>query len=491
MRRNKFSLSHYKLLTMDMGNLIPIGWFEVLPGDTIQQATSSLIRVSPLLSPVMHPVRVRIHHFLVDLRDIWDDFEDFITGGPDGTSVPDHPIISSAAITQGSLHDYMGVPVDAAYSPNLTYSALPFRAYAKIFNEFYRDQDLVTELTVDTTSGTDSTTDVNIQKVAWEKDRLTTSRPWATKGDTITIPLGGDAPLTGIGVSNTSFPGTPQTAYETDQSAGSSYADAHTPASADIYVEEDPSNAGYPNMRADLSAATGVDINDLRWSLALQRYQEARAQFGSRYSEYLRYLGVDIGERSEEATYLGGGRQTISFSEVLATDGANTGELYGHGISALRSNRYRKFIKEHGIVMSFMSVVPKAIYTHALHKKFSRTVKEDYFQRELQSTGEDEVLNKEVYAPHSSPNGTFGYQARYDEYRSHPSDVHGEFLSSLDHWHYSRIFASDPALNQTFTDCTPTKRVNASSGTDCLYVLANHSIQARRAMAKYAKPKTF
>jgi len=488
MKRNKFSLGHYKLLTMDMGNLIPISWFEVLPGDTVQQRTSSLIRCSPLLAPVMHPVRCRIHHFYVCLRDIWDDFEDFITGGPDGTSVPTHPYISSAAITEGSLHDYMGVPVDAAYSPNLEYSALPFRAQAKIYNEFYRDQDLVTELTVDTTSGQDTTTDVGINKVAWEKDRLTTTRPWATKGNTITIPLvAGEAPVLGIGpTAGATFTGSQNIL----QSDGTTYS-PNDVSSNSLYYRESATHAGYPGIEADLTGASGVNINNLRWSLALQRYQEARAQYGSRYSEYLRYLGVDVGDRTEEAEYLGGGRQTISFSEVLATDGANTGDMYGHGISALRTNRYRKFFKEHGIVMTFMSVVPKAIYTHALHKKFSRTVKEDYFVRELQTTGEQEIYNKEVYAPHATPDGIFGYQARYDSYRSHPSDVHSEFLSTLDHWHYGRIFASDPALNQTFTDCTPTKRVNASSGTDCLYVLANHSIQARRAMLKYAKSKTF
>ena len=111
MKRNKFSLSHYRLSTLDMGNLIPLTWYEALPGDTIQQATSALIRVSPLLSPVMHPVRVRIHHWFVPNRLIWNEWEDFITGGEDGTSVPVHPYKSVGTVSEGSLYDYLGVPL--------------------------------------------------------------------------------------------------------------------------------------------------------------------------------------------------------------------------------------------------------------------------------------------------------------------------------------------------------------------------------------------
>lgn len=113
MKRNKFSLSHYKLLTCDMGYLIPLTWFEALPGDTIQQATSLLVRVSPLLAPVMHPVRVRVHHWFVPLRLIWDDFEDFITGGEDGDDSTVAPYLnynSDYSSSESTLMDYLGVP---------------------------------------------------------------------------------------------------------------------------------------------------------------------------------------------------------------------------------------------------------------------------------------------------------------------------------------------------------------------------------------------
>lgn len=498
MKRNKFSLSHNNLLTCEMGKLYPITWYEALPGDTIQHAVSMLLRVSPLLAPVMHPVRVRIHNWFVPYRLIWEDWEDFITGGSDGTATPVHPYFSFGSCTEGSIHDYMGVPVASSYSPNLTFSALPVRAYTLIFNEHYRDQDLVDEETIDLTSGQDTTTSPGVLSVSWEKDYFTTSRPWETKGDSVTIPLLGDAPVTGIGAYDQTWTTGPASAYETDGSGTESYAKYKLigpTANHNIFMEEDPDNSGYPNVRADLAAASGVSINELRLALAIQRYQEARAQYGSRYVEYLRYLGVRSSDaRLQNPEYLSGARQVIQFSEVLqhAEGGSDyVGTMRGHGIAAVRSPRYRRFFEEHGIVMSLLSVVPKTIYANGLHKSFSREVKEDYFQKELQFIGDQEVLNQEVYAEHTNRDEVFGYQRRYDEYRSLPSRIAGEFNSTLDHWHMARIFGSDPSLNSTFVNCAPTDRIYASTETDPLLIMANHSIQARRMITKYGQAKTF
>jgi hypothetical protein len=496
MKRSKFSLSNYKLLSADMGELVPIGLTEVLPGDTIQQATSALVRVSPLLSPVMHPVHVRIHHWFVPHRIIWDRWEDFITGGPDGFDDSEFPTItmpSSGGATVGSLADYLGVPTGVN---SLEVSALPFRAYGLIWNEWYRDQDLQTKLNVSLESGNDTSTNTLLQNCAWEKDYFTSARPWTQKGPEVTLPLGLTAPVVGNGKPlqvHTGLTG-PASMLPNQNTADFSGNWGYTgsPVTTGINVTDNPSNT---TLFADLSTASAASVNTLREAFAIQRYEEARARYGSRYTEYLRYLGVRSSDaRLQRPEYLGGGKQTIQFSEVLQTgvttdgdDQEGVGNLKGHGIAALRSNRYRRFFEEHGYIITVMSVKPKTIYSQGLPRTWNRRTKEDFFQKELQHIGQQEILNKELYANHSSPDGIFGYQDRYDEYRRTESTIAGEFRTTLDYWHYARIFGSQPALNGDFIKSVPTKRVNAVQSEDVLWIMANHSIQARRLVSGSAQ----
>ena len=496
-KRNKFSLSNYRLTTMDMGSLVPIGLTEVLPGDTIQQATSALVRANPLVTPVMHPVHVRIHHWFVPFRLIWNEFEDFITGGPNGTSAPSFPVINLPAAggaAVGSLADHLGVPTGVN---SLQVSALPFRAYQAIWNENYRDQDLNTEAVVNLGSGTDTTTSTTLQKVCWEKDYFTSSRPWEQKGAEVTLPLGNaayvkwDTYAGGGGVGDNKF-----VSIQRDNAGltGARYSD-----SIGVNTAAMPNNTD-SNMYADLPSATAASINDLRLAFALQRYKEARARYGSRYVEYLRYLGIKSADaRLDRPEYLGGGKQTIQFSEVLSTsnyvaveasENVPVGAMKGHGIAAMRSNRFRKFFEEHGYVMTFMSAKPKTIYTQGLPRTFNRRVKEDFFQAELQHIGSQEVLNKEIYAAHGTPNGIFGYQDRYDEYRRSESSVSGKMRPGqvYEDWHMARVFANAPTLNGSFVESVPTKRNFADQNDDALLVMANHSIQARRLVAKTGSP---
>lgn len=486
MKRSKFSLSHYKLLSCDMGELVPIGLTEVLPGDTMQQSTSLLVRVSPLLAPVMHPVQVRVHHWFVPHRLTWESWEDFITGGPDGMDASAFPTMDVGGLAEGSLGDYLGVPPNAL--SDLIVSALPFRAYNLIYNEWYRDQDLVTALVNSRADGNDTTSNRTMQNVAWEKDYFTSARPWTQKGPEVTIPFGATAPVNRItpGVSGPTF------AYASsggtvgpNVEAGTSRVLAGGAAPAGNEALLWGSTTG---LQADLSTATAVSINELREAFALQRYEEARARYGSRYTEYLRYLGVRSSDaRLQRPEYLGGGKQTIQFSEVLqtgvTTDGDDlegVGNMRGHGIGAMRSNRYRRFFEEHGYVLSLMSVKPKTMYAQQLTRTWNRRTKEDFFQKELQHIGQQEVFNKELYGPSATGDTVFGYQDRYDEYRRAESSIAGQFRTTLDFWHYARIFGSQPTLNADFVTSVPTKRVNAVESEDVLWVMANHSIQSRR-----------
>lgn len=471
MKRFKHSLSHYVLSTFNMGQLIPVGHYAVLPGDSVRHQTSLLMRLSPLVTPVMHPVSVRLHTWFVPYRLLWDEWEQFITGGEDGEGDGYTYPQFSTTFTAGQLPDYLGIPPGV----NVTGSRLPLRAYYKIWNENYRDQDLQASLGLDDSA--------DIQNICWEKDLFTAARPWTQKGPNVTLPLGTSAPVVPSGTGTPSFTvaGTARDLQVNTATAVNITGAA--PPGIDTLDWNDP------HLEADLSAATSVDVNQVRLAMALQRWAEARAQFGSRYTEYLRYLGVRSSDaRLQRPEYLGGGRATISFSEVLNTGGTDDGNdvaqgsMAGHGISAMRTRPFVRFFEEHGIVMTLASVRPRSIYASGLDREWSKTTKEDYWQRELERIGQQEVYNREIYAGHTTPNGVFGYQDRYSEYRSRPSYVCGQFRSTLDDWHLARIFTSDPALNDTFVECNPTNRCFAdqTAGAQLLWTMASHSVQARR-----------
>lgn len=492
MKRNKFSLSHTRLLSCDMGELIPIGLTEVLPGDTIQQASTCLVRLAPMLAPIMHQVNVHIAHFFVPHRLVWSGWENFITGGPDGnnTDTPPYAVLP-AGPQAGQIYDYMGVPPVTNASVNV--SALPGRGYNLIWNEWYRDQDLQTARIVNLTSGNDSSFIGQLARVNWEKDYFTSARPWEQKGPTVTIPLGTTAPIVVKGPLPVGAQLVKTNTNNTGVGALSPAALFGTNASSQLQRDDTDVNVFIdvsPSHYVDLQNASAVTVNILRQALAIQRFEEARARYGSRYTEYLRYLGVRSSDaRLQKPEYLGGGRYPIQISEVLSSQtgvaGEPLGTMGGHGIGAARSARFRRFFEEHGFIHSLMSIRPKAIYQDGLHRHWTRWTKEDYFQKELQHIGQQKVLNKEVWFQTSAPDGVFGYQDRYDEYRSHPSTVHGEFRTSLlNFWHLARTFAAQPALNNTFVTCTPTEVPFAVPSKDVAQVMVRNSIQARRIVSK-------
>lgn len=468
MKRSKHSLSHYHLTSMNQGGLVPIGMFEVLPGDTVQMSTSALVRMSPLVSPVMHPVHCRIHHFFVPFRLLWPGFEDFITGGPLGTDASVPPFVQlTASVAAGGLDNYLGIPV-GTYT-NFQFSAFPRRAYALIYNEFFRDQDLVAKVGLATAGGLDVTTNDLLLNVAWEKDYFTSARATEQKGTTASVPLTG-----------TAFPRAPD--IFVNATTGLVTTGAVTGAAGTGILQVGGVSSNLQNLNGMV-----IDVNDLRESLAIQRYREARARYGSRYTEYLRYLGVKSSDaRLNRPEYLGGGKQTVQFSEVLQTaEGTNpVGMLRGHGIGGLKSNRWRRFFEEHGLVLSLMSTKPRTVYMQSVNRSYYRTTKEMFWQKELEHIGQQPILNKEAYAAHTTPLGVFGYQDRYDEYRRQESRVSGEFATTLKYWHMARDQASEPVLNASFVTSNPTNRVYASTTANQMYVMAMHSIQARRMVSK-------
>lgn len=487
MKRSKHGLSNYKLTTLDLGWLCPVGHVEVLPGDTFQAQSAVLLRTSPLVAPVMHPVEVRLHHWFVPYRILWSDFEDFMTGKQDIT-VPQLQL-NGGFPDAGALKDRLGLP--AGFDG--TASALPFAAYNKIWMEFYRDQDLDGDRQDYVETGVDfPVSAAAMKRISWQRDYFTSARPWPQKGPAISLPLGTTAPVMGLGVQDAANPRSNPTQinYADGSIAAPGAASGYQGDAAGEWSWLDDDGNGHPNVYADLANASAATVEQLREAFALQRYAEARARYGSRYTEYLAYLGVKSSDaRLQRPEYLGGGKQTISFSEVLATaEGQNTvvGDLKGHGIAALRTRRFRRFFSEHGILMSLMSVRPKTIYANAVHRSWLRKTKEDFWQKELESLGHQEIQNVEVYGNASAPTDTWGYTPRYDDYRTVPSTIHGDFESVIDDWHFARKFDAQPALNSTFTQCTPAGRPFATTNVDPLVCMVSHSIQARRMLRKYA-----
>ncbi len=558
MKRSKFNLSHYKVFTCDMGLLIPISCVDVLPGDTFRHSTNILIRMSPMLAPVMHPIIVRIHHWYVPYRLLWEDWEEFITGGHDGfgVSTPEFPTISIAPKVS-SLSDYLGLPLSD--SAPYVVSALPFRAYNMIWNNFYRDQDLQDELPISFEAGSDSTTSTSLQRIAWQKDYFTTSRPWTQKGAEVSVPV---QPAT---TSNTSYeqyifhmeyrgrsnnyvlsPGecgldeSIRNTYTTEvllnAIAGKSPGDAislptlsGSPATAkygnDVgcsavnilsakYVSKQtvvgiiPTATSYtcgdyiPNPQTRITTLDltlnvarnvgSISIMDLRKALAIQRFEEARANYGSRYIEFLRAAyGVSPRDyRLQLPEYLGGGRQHLRINEVLQTaEGSDpVGTMRGHGFGLVGSNRYKKMFVEHGVLLTLCSILPETMYTQGLNRMWIKRSPLDFYMKEYSNVGMQEVFAQEIYG--LAPPGTiFGYQDRYDEYRRCVSSVSGEFRTTLDFWTFARQFASEPVLNGTFVTANPTKRVFATQDTNTLWCLANHSLYARRVLPKRASTK--
>lgn len=513
-KRSKFALSHFKLLTCDMGNLVPVSWFEALPGDTIQMQTSAFIRVAPTLAPIMTPCNVTFASFSVPFRLLWDNgpddcWENFITGGPDGMDVsvpPYYKIPSGTTLPLGILADYLGIPCGETFKADVNVSALPFRAYYRIWNEFFRDEDLQPEIGVGLEiDGGEQYASSNLSKyyvrrVSWKKDYFTVARPWEQKGPAVTIPIdlsaGSDPKL----VATTTLSGAPGFSgfpgQQRDVKADSS--GFYTDTGVEPY-EKTRINPTLGSLAANTSVTynagtlgTGaISVDDIREAFALQRFEEARALFGSRYTEYLRYLGVRSSDaRLQRPEYLGGGSQVIQWSEVVQTAQGDdpVGTLRGHGVSGGRTRRWRRFFEEHCIVMTVAWIRPLALYTQSLPRCWSRTIKEDYWQKELEHIGEQEVLNKEIYAFGDNPDGVFGYMDRYDEYRSIPNTVCGDFRDTLDYWHLGRVFSNQPVLNADFVSCNPSKRIFAEQTSDEFYCMFLHSVQARRLVSRKGRP---
>lgn len=500
---NLFDLSHDKKLSCRQGELVPIFIQDVLPGDKFQVESETLVRLAPMIAPVMHRMNVWVHFFFVPNRLVWDEWQDFITGGTDGTLQPVAPRMELNNVTKvqlgglTSLGDYMGVPAfdnSVTVTNNVQISALPFRAYQLIWNEYYRDQTLQDPIDFSKASGVLSNAETNListmRRRCWEKDYFTSALPFAQRGPEMTLP----------------FEATVTYKDPEDPQAYLDQAGIATAPPGDVIVAgggtlESTGGVGpkisIQNIESIDSAA--ITVNELRRVVRLQEWLEANATGGGRYVEQ---MWVHFGVRSSDARlqrpeYLGGGMNAVSVSEVLATAESAAGpqgNMAGHGISYGRTNRFRRRFEEHGYVIGLMSILPKTAYQQGIPRHLARFDKFDYAWPKLAQIGEQEIKSKEIwYDPAESPSTneeTFGYQSRYVEYKQTPSTVHGYFRDSLAFWHMGRIFEERPLLNEEFVEANPTNRIFAVAEADDqnLWVHIYNNCRAIRPLPYFGTP---
>jgi len=513
---NKFNLSHERKFSMNMGDMIPVMCQEVIPGDKFRVQASVMMRMAPMLAPIMHRVNFKIDNFFVPTRIIWNEWEDFITGGKMGTSAPVSPYIEStqelhdlSLFLHGSLVDYMGLPTTnvietQSLNGKLRFSALPFRAYQLIYNEYYRDETLSTEVPFSRGSGdqaADAVELLQIRRSAWKKDYFTSCLPFAQRGGDVSLPIQGDS--TDVTYKDQSLikKTSDGSNVPNNEKLGSGNLDPQLRAG-------DPTPASGQQVRIEnidsfSFDATDLTINVLRRAIALQTWLEKNARGGYRYIEQMfSHFGVVSSDaRLQRPEYLSGSSNPIVVSEVLSTfqeiDGEiPQGNMAGHGIGVGNAADFNKRFEEHGVIISILRVLPEPAYMNGVPRMYQRNDKLDYYWPEFAHLGEQEVKRRELlwhYANMGTQDATFGYQSRYAEYKYAPSTVHGDMKSTLKYWHMARDFGmSIPELDDFFIKCDPTHRIfNVDDpAVHKLYVLLYNKVDALRPMPYFGTPSS-
>lgn len=489
-KRTYHDLSFPHLTACNMGDLIPIYCEEIYPGDTFDYQAVVKAQFEALLGNAFINVDVFLHAFFVPHRLTFKGFEDFISGGVEGTDDTVAPMVTApeGGFGKYSLADFFGFPVDKA---GIEVSAIPFRAYDLIYNTWYRNETLQQEVGFSDEPGADTTTSLSVQKRNWMKDYFTSANPWQQRGPAVTIPVGSNvAPVIGngkaLGITNGTLNGamtfgsggvglsvgTDGVGENIPTGGGAS-----SPAFASGYTVGVSTDAAKSGLIADLSSAQATTIEQLRLAERVQFFMEKTARNGVRYAEILAgFFGVKYSDaRLQRPEFLGGGRAPVIVTEVLQTSATTAtspqGNIAGHAMSLQRIPRIRKSFEEHGTLMVLCSVMPRTGYMQGISRKWTRKTRYDFWWDVFERLGEQAVLNKEIFAQGTSADeGVFGYAPRYDELRGNEGMVTSDMRDSLSFMHLMRKFDSLPTLSGDFLKANVPTRIFATESEEDKHV---------------------
>lgn len=497
--RTRFNRDQTILTTFDSGKLIPFYVDEVLPGDTFNVDTTAIIRMTTPKYPVFDDAFIDFYYFYCPNRILWDNFKQFMGEVESTPWTPKKTYAVPRIIVNGkkenpepyeeSILDYMGIPtkIENTFMVN----ALPIRAYVKIWNEFFRDENVenaaiikTDDLNVNYQDGRENENQVEeILKKAIGggrclpvnrfHDYFSSCLPYAQRGPEVTMPLNGNAPVgmyKNTGLTQFGTVGGHTQIYLNQTLSGSALAPKIGNSQNEIYKgyglvtgssnpESQVDDTAY--LGADLSSVTAATINDLRKAVAVQQYYEALARGGSRYREQVQALwDVIISDKTVQVPeYLGGGRYHVNVNQIVQTSGQQTnadtpiGETGAMSVTPINESSFTKSFEEHGFVIGVCCVRHNHSYQQGLERFWSRTDRLDYYVPQFANIGEQPVKKKEIMLTGmGTDEETFGYQEAWADYRMKPNRVSGKMRSNatgtLDFWHYADNYSAVPTLSQ-------------------------------------------